>query len=500
MIAQIIISSLALLIGLITIVGFFFYKNKKNNMTKTNDGEILICLTSQSYRLFILIFFLSLVGFIVLLVASILKMVSLSNFVMYAVLLFILQFLSTYSLAGHHFSYLIIKDDLIEEHKVFRKVKSISFSDIDNTSVSQSLILFISKERKVISSFSFLHVNADKAVNYLYNKGISFNKELLKYLKIEVIEKVDSNESNEKVETKVVDEKTEVVEAKKENELDKYTKEQIEAFRIIGEDFRQNVEKYHKKEVVKFVIFQVVLAIAIVLLALFNGLLWLLLLLINLYLIYSKYKELKHKYDINTDSDVKLGIKKAHLNKKVIGYHQAKNRSFKSMAVMICILLVIFTGFSGFSTFSAKPLNYDNTTTITGNLVTCKINESNLVEITLEDVESNYKDYKFILPNALDAFVNKDDIVKEEINQEVTIKVNITDEKATTLTILYLKIGENEHVNQNTLDQYFDKYIDQQKVSFFIMCGVTLLVIGGSFGYYYFNKIQAKKETINISK
>ena len=88
---------------------------------------------------------------------------------------------------------------------------------------------------------------------------------------------------------------------------------------------------------------------------------------------YKKVVYLKKKYQIDGFDDFKLGLKYAHLNNKVIGYHEIKNKSLKSTIVMAGIVLAIICGFSGMTLFTSKPISYDGMTTIEGNIKTITI-------------------------------------------------------------------------------------------------------------------------------
>ena len=92
----------------------------------------------------------------------------------------------------------------------------------------------------------------------------------------------------------------------------------------------------------------------------------------------------------------------------------------------------------------------------------------------------------------------------EKIGKNIEIKYDSNITSTTNVTMFYLKIYDEEksieYINQDTISSYFKDYQKRQMVTFYVSLGITLVIIFSSVGYYYYNKTQRKKETIDLSK
>lgn len=486
MVVQIVLISLLLAVG--PAFGIYFACNRKKSVfcRHIDESSVVIGGDGKNRLVYLILTGLYHLGLIVLLIGTCLKWIQGTYVYLCLILLALIAFLSIQYLAGDFFACLEFTDEGIVESKPFRKQRSISYEEIDRTSCGRDLNIVLYKNNAAIAYFSARSEKAADAVKKMVAFGVRFDRELLQFLNLPVDEPVVS-ENGESSEAEV--------EVKKEDKQE-FTEAQIEAYGQIGREFRENARIHRRNDIVKAVLFQIICIAVIVLLCLmFRSYFMFVLLLVNVYLAYSKVKELRAKYDFRDLNDFELGKKYAHLNPKVVGYHREKNRAFKSTAIMIGILLAALIGFSAFTLIKAEPIGYDGTTEIQGTLKS--IAEETYVTIKIDDSEARYADYSFLVPNALNGYLNKEEMLRETIDQEVSIKAILDDDKKSA-TVYYIKIGETEYVNLETLDAYYRAYLNQQWITLYVTIALEVVLIGGSVAYYFYNRAEEKKETIDL--
>ncbi len=496
MVLGIVLSSISILVSLVSL--FYYFFNNKNHKSKiqVDENDVLMYDLGTSKKIFLVVYALSNVGMITLLVLSILNKFQVFDFLMYYILLTLLLLFAIKYLLSEAFEYFVVQNDRILVKKLFRKLKVVLFDDIKQTNINQQAhVVITGHNNQIITSFSYQGHHAKEGIELMHNNGIKFNPDLLKYLKISSVEENKPDNSEVSADTTLQN-----VETENNKEDEKYTPEQKEAFELIGKQFRENKNINFRNDIIKAIVIQVLVAGAIVLFTLLLGnLLLLILLLVNVYLAYSKSKELKEKYQIEGKSDFDLGLKYAYLNKNVIGYHDGKNRMLKSSSIMIIILLVFFTGFLGYSLFSLKGFTYDKTIPVNGTLNS--IDVKNQITFKIDDQEEKYKDVTFSLPNSLYSYIDTAGLENEATSQTVEIKIDQNFVEGTqSAAVYYLKIGDKEYLNLDTINKYYDNYKNRQMVSFYVSLGVTIVAIGFTVGMYYYNKSQIKTETIKITK
>ncbi len=502
MILQIVFSSVGLFLSVFAMIYLLINHNRIVNKVKVDDNDILVSSLSQSKTIFYIVYALSNLGLIALFILSFFSLLTDLNFFMYFVLIAILIFFSSRYLLNSFLSYLIIKDDKIIKNTIFIRNQSINVSEIKNTSLTQQgKLLFLDQNNKCVASCFYNDIGVKKLVECLMEKGITFSSDLIKFLKIddknsftEEKSEDDSGESNYLSDSKNI----------LENEINnKYSESQVQSFELIGKDFRDNVKINIRNDIFKEIFIQIVIVALITLFAiLLNNYLLLVLLLVNVYLAYSKCREMKTKYNIEDETDFNLGLKYAHLNKNVIGYHENKNRMFKTSAIMISILLIFFTAFSGYTMTRKNEISYEKMTTVSG--ILAKITDDKILTIQVNDNEEKYKDFTFVVANSLNKYVDLNSLKNEKIGKNIEIKYDSNITSTTNVTMFYLKIYDEEksieYINQDTISSYFKDYQKRQMVTFYVSLGITLVIIFSSVGYYYYNKTQRKKETIDLSK
>lgn len=504
MILQIVFSSVGLFLSLSVAVYFLINLKRIVNKVKVEENEILVSPLSQSKTIFYVVYILANLGLIALLVLSILSLFSDLNFFMYFILIGILVFFSSRYLLNSFLSYLIVKEDKIIRNTIFIKNQTVNISDIKNSSLTQQgKLLLLDQNNKCIASCFYNDVGVKDLVECLMQKEITFSRDLVKFLKIEDKTPVTEENSDSENASSESDSSSESEKTPETKSNDKYSESQIQAFELVGKDFRDNVKTNMRNDIIKEVIIQVVVAALIALFViLLNNYLLLILLLVNVYLAYSKYREMKTKYNIANETDFNLGLKYAYLNKNVIGYHENKNRMFKTSAIMISVLLVFFTAFSGYTMTRKNEISYEKMTTVSGTL--SKITEDKIITIQVEDNEEKYKEYTFVVANSLNKYIDIDALKNEKLGQNVELKYDPSVTTTKNVTMYYLRIfdgvDDQEYINQDTFTKYFKDYQKRQMVTFYVSLGITLVVIAFSVGYYYYNKTQAKKETIDLSK
>ncbi len=508
MILQIVFSSVGLFLSLSVAVYFLINLNRIVSKVKVEENEILVSPLSQSKTIFYVVYALSNLGLIALLVLSILSLLTDLNFFMYFILIAILVFFSSRYLLNSFLSYLVIKEDKIIRNTIFIKNQIIDISEIKNSSLTQQgKLLLLDQNNKCVASCSYNDIGVKDLVESLMEKEITFSRDLVKFLKIEdknqVVEEKSEDASSQSNPSSDSDPSLNSEKNQETKSNDKYSESQVQAFELVGKDFRDNVKINIRNDIIKEVIIQVVVAALIALFViLLNNYLLLFLLLVNFYLAYSKYREMKTKYNISNETDFNLGLKYAYLNKNVIGYHENKNRMFKTSAIMISVLLVFFTAFSGYTMTRKNEISYEKMTSVSGTL--SKITEDKILTIQVEDNEEKYKEYTFVVANSLNKYIDLDSLKNEKLGQNVELKFDPSVTTTKNVTMYYLRIfdgvEDQEYINQDTFKAYFKDYQKRQMVTFYVSLGITLVVIASSVGYYYYNKVQSKKETIDLSK
>ena len=490
MVVQIVLIALLLAVG--PAFGIYCAVNRRNSVFvhRKDESRVVLGGDGKNRLVYLILTGLYHAGLIVLLVGTCLKWIEGTSVYLCWILLALIAFLSIQYLANDFFSFLEFSDADLVENKPFRKKRRIAYEAIERTSCGQDLNVVLYQGNALLTYFSARNEKAAEAVEIMRSAGIRFDKEVLQVLKLP-----SDTEETEAAESEGASLPEE--EAKGE-EKPEWTKAQIEAYTEIGKEFRENARVHRRNDIVKAVLFQLVcLGVVVLLCLLFRSYFMAVLLLVNVYLAYSKVKELRAKYDFQELSDFELGKKYAHLNPKVIGYHRMKNRAFKSTAIMVGILLAVLIGFSAYTLVRAKPLDYNDKTEIRGTLKS--IVEETYVTIRIDDDENQYADCAFLVPNALNGYIQKEQMLRETIDQEVAMRVVLDDDKKNA-TVYYVRIGETEYVNQETLDAYYRDYLNQQWITLYVTIALEVVLIGGSVGYYLYNRAEEKKETIDLRK
>ena len=495
MIIQIIFCSIGFLLSIATILYVLINRKKTVSNIVLKEGEILIASNKKTLRFSLIINIVSNAGLLLFLILAILKKLGENSYLLYLVLLVLFVILSCKYILDCLFSFTLISED-IRVHKLFKKDANYSLDDVKSSIMTNQYIALVGENKRLILPLLYNHPMTKDVINFFNNKGVEFKKELLDYYKIEHKNEIKEDIVSEEVSQEVENENTNVVEDNQANE--KYSENQIKSFTLIGKQFREEKKKNLIVDIVSAIIIQLLLlGIILAFVLITKQYLFLIALLINVYLAYKKVVNLKKKYQIDGIDDFKLGLKYAHLNNKVIGYHEIKNKSLKSTIVMAGIVLAIICGFSGMTLFTSKPISYDGMTTIEGNIKTITIDT--VVKLTITDNENKYSEYTFIVPNALNDYIDLNNLVSEEEGTSVVIKSTISKDSKDVITY-YLKIDSVEYVNEQLIDAYYKDYIKSQTKSFILTCSCSLLFISGLIGYYFYNKAQIKKETIDITK
>lgn len=496
MVIEIILSSIAIVISILGLI-FFFIKKKEIKKDLASGNGIFVTNDASSLKTHIVIFTLVNIGLIVLLVTSILKVVSTTDFYLYFVMAILL-----YGITGHYIlttllTYVCFYDEVIKVKKLFKKIINVKYEKIKMVGTSPNYIV-LSDDNKALLSFTITSNNAKEAVVLLQNKGYKIPRDLLLFYDLITPENNQENQEPIKQEDPVSENKdeNEIKENKSDNMLEKYTQKQLDAFELIGKEFRENAVENRKKEFIKSIITQIFLIIVIVVFTLLMQN-WFLLIFtfFSIYLIINKNKELNVKYNLEGRTNIELGINYAYDNKKVKGYHELKNKSIKSTSIMLLIFFVIFAGITGYMYLSAQPITYEDMITVNGTLTELKEDTSITIKIT--DGEEKYSDYSFVIPNGLNSYFESETLLQEEVNQFVEMKV-IVDETSKTATVYYVSIGEDVYVNLDTLNSYVEKYKNDMGTIFFVIVGAMVLFIGGVIGLTIYNKKQISTETIDI--
>ena len=163
---------------------------------------------------------------------------------------------------------------------------------------------------------------------------------------------------------------------------------------------------------------------------------------------------------------------------------------------MISILVGMILSFYGYSILTSKPISYDSMDSVSGNLISLKVNTQ--IEIKISSTNEYHEKYTFYVPNALNNYLKTDELVLEETNKEIEIKT-IFNNNSYNANIYYLKIGDKVYIDENCLNSYYVDYMNSLKVTFVIVLIFGVLVIGGLSGYYIYNNTQKQKETISLS-
>ena len=495
MVIQIIFCSIGFLLSLITALYVLINRKKTVSKIVPIDKDILIASNKKTLKFSLLINIVSNAGLLLFLILAILKKLGENSYLLYLVLLVLFVILSCKYILDCLFSYTLISED-IKVHKLFKKDAIYSLDDVKSSIMTNQYIALVGENKRLILPLLYNHPKTKDVINFFNNKGVEFKKELLDYYKIEHKNEIKEDVVSEEVSHEVENETTNVVEDDQTNE--KYSENQIQAFTLIGKQFKEEKKKNLIIDIVSAIIIQLLLlGIILAFVLITKQYLFLIALLINVYLAYKKVINLKKKYQIEGIDDFKLGLKYAHLNNRVIGYHEIKNKSVKSTTIMAGIVLTIICGFSGMTLFTSKPISYDGMTTIEGNIKTITVDSA--VKLTITDNENKYSEYTFIVPNSLNDYIDLNNLVLEEEGSSVVIKSTISKDSKDVITY-YLKIDSIEYVNGQLIDAYYKDYMDSQTKSFILTCSCSLLFVGCLIGYYYYNKTQIKKETIDITK
>ena len=500
MILKIITCSLLLGINLAFLIYLLINFNKINGRRLDEENSILVTPVPQGKIAYLVMLITTNVGYIALLIYSVLSNVDVLSFVMFVILLVMINGLSINFFIKYLFEYVKLFEGKFYVKKFLKEEKVFEVSSIKKSLINQNRIYLVNEEGHTLFYLVYNYQNVDKIISHLYlDNDVEFDANLLKYYKINLKKTVEDSvgEENEKNEISAEEDQTN----KEDQENDKYSPEQVEKFTEIGQTFRNNIKKNKINDIVKHIILQIIVAGFIVFFSFyFKNFLLLIILLLNVFLAYSKIKELKNKYNIEDKNYLDLGIKFAYLDKRVKGYHERKNKMLKSTFLIVGIFVVIYVVFSGYLLFTSKPIDISSSsyTLIEGKLSSATIS-NNTISIKITDEENKYNDHTFQIPSALFKYYDSQELLSEEIDQTIVIKSDLTSSSKTTLA-LYVKIGDKEYVNQDSLTNYFNDYMKKQKNSFIVSIVVGVVVIGGSFGYYYYNKSMIKKEVIDLSK
>lgn len=484
MILKIVLSSI--LCALVIALGIYYLVklNKTNKRITKEEDKIYLIPNEKGKAINISAIAIVFACSIALIVCSVLNVIKTNTFFLcYIVLIFVLYF-GVKSFIYQNFTYYVVDNEKIEANYLFRKKEAVFFNQIAYPVFQNSSLYLLDNEKKTLMSVQFNIHGLNLAIKKMYEHEIKFDVKVLKYFNIELNE-----EDKEKIEENKEPSQEEI-------DQNNYL---TETYTSIGKEFRENKNKNFKNDVIKACAYQIFLILCIILFAiLLKNYIIFALLLFNVYLAYSKYKELKSKYDFKEMDDYELGKKFASLNPKVIGYHDNKIRMVKSYGIFIGVLLVIFVGFSGYNAFSKKTVNYDGLTTISGTITSINLDNSNTLKIKINDEENKYSKYEFQLPSQLNKYINLDEILTKN-DKNAIIKVGNLDEKNLNGIYYYLEIDSKEYVNLSILDKYMVDYQNGLKRNFYISLGAVGIIIGCGIGYFIYNKKQIKNETIDLS-
>ena len=474
---QVILCIVGLAILVVSSLLIVLFKSKSVKHVKINENEVILYSPTLNVKLFNIVYLVSILGLITLLVLSLLEILASLDFWMYFALLIVLGLMSIKYFSDAYYSYVKLGKSIIVHPTLFKE-RTIEYHHIKKSQFQGQSICLLDGQGKNVLSFVFNTKGAKESVNLLSGKGIKFDKNILDYYSVKE-EHIENNKVN------------------KEDSLEVVQTNKIEVCEMLGKAFRDNKSKYMKQDIIIAICIQlIILAIVITLTIVNQNIIFLFLLLINVYFGYSKVKSLKKKYNFDSLTDVQIGEKYAYLNKDVIGHHANKNRVVKTPLIMISILVGMILSFYGYSILTSKPISYDSMDSVSGNLISLKVNTQ--IEIKITSTNEYHEKYTFYVPNALNNYIKTDELVLEETNQEIEIKT-IFNNNSYNANIYYLKIGDKVYIDENCLNSYYVDYMNSQKVTFVIVLIFGVLVIGGLSGYYIYNNTQKQKETISLS-
>lgn len=478
-------------------IGFGIYllvnKKKSHLFFNCSENQILINEDKQGLKLNLIIYILSLAGILTISLLALFKFIDLINFVLYLILLVFLEFISVKSIKSYYFNYFVLNENHLTCYDLSKGKVEIELTSLKKLVISKNKIGFVDDNNLTRVLIIFNAINLKMLIEKLYlNFDLEVSPKVLSYYKIQSKEEKSNNE----IEVNNDEQTSETIVNKVD---DKFSQEQIDNYILIGKDFRENQNKYKKKDFISLILLELVLFIVFTLVVILtNNLILIMLYGINIYLLFKKLGVIKIKYNISEINDLDLGMKYASLNPKVKGHHLNKIKQIKSSSILLIVVLVIITIFYGYNSFTSKPITYDSTNTnISGQLK--EINSENGIIITLDSLEDKYDEYKFYVPNILEKYFTKDNLLLEELNQNVELKVYLNEEGKAG-TIIYIKVGETEYINQNTLNLYYQDYISKQKSIFYIALASTVIVSIGLIGYTLYLKNKIKDESIDLSK
>lgn len=500
MVFKIIICSILLVLNLASVIYFLLNLKIVNGRRIDEENSIVVTSPGTSKVLYLVMLISSNVGFILVLIFSIISKIDLLSFFMYLILLLLINGMSLNFFIKYYFDYVKLSEGKFYIKSFLKDERIVEETEVKKSSINQNKIYFGNDNNSTLFYLVYNYQNVDKIISHLYHDlDVDFNENLLNYYKIELKKKEEpSNEQS--AETVSLENETPTSESEK-IENDKYTSSQVEKYTEIGARFRENEKKNKIIDIVKHCLLQIlIIGFVLFFTFYFNNYFLLIILLVNAYLAYSKIKEMRNKYHFEGKNDFDLGLKYAYLDKRVKGYHQNKNKLMKSTLVMIGIFVGIYIIFTGYLLFTSKPIDLSSSSySLVEGQITSISGNNKSINIKISDSENKYQEHTFQIPSALFNYYDNEAILNEEVNQNIVIKSDLTSSNSTTLA-LYVKIGDKEYVNQESLTSYYNDYMKKQRNSFIISLSIGLVFVGGSLGYYYYNKAMIKKEEIDLSE
>lgn len=434
---------------------------------------------------------------IAILLGGIFRFLSFIDFSTYVIIILISGCVLYYTanlIVYYYYIYFVVTPDTIKCYSLFSKeTKEILISSIKECHIEKKLLVFSNDNKQALLACTYLSLNINCLLKTLYlDYKISVNENILKYYNIEIVPQNVENSDNQNSELNT----EEIAEVK---ESDKYSTEQLSLFTKIGEEFRLNVSKNKKIDIFKIILMQIIVFLLVSLLIILSGnFLFIIVYALNIYLLTKSIKNYRVKYHFEGFTDLDLGLKYASLNHKVKGYHLGKMNSIKSTGRLIGIIMIIITLFYGYNLFyNSQPLNYDNSISISGTIN--EVKNEQYISITIITEAEQYSVYTFVIPNALEKYIETDMVLNSTKGENIEIKTFVSSDSKLA-TIIYLKINDQELINQKILDQYYYEYINGQKIIFYSIAALTVIIIGGSITSYYILKSKIKNEIYDLSK
>ena len=517
---EIIVCDAIALLALVLALVCFIRRNKSHVTIKKENNILIVSRNPQRKILLLCAYFIATVCIAIDTIVYWFRYIQEFEFFAYFFGLLLIIALSANYLLNYYFDYVVATDKKINDYSIVRKPVTVNISNVVTVKLNKSRIMLLNKEDQAVASFHIDSYNAGALIERIYKENnANVLEAILAYYHIDLNERdreahrleiekqkaknpasKEANEAKKTEETKDSKEEKETKDtakkSKKKND-DRYSENQIEAYTMIGKEFRDNEKKNKRNDIIKNVLFQVVLAAIVVgFILISHNYLMIILFGVNIFVALSKAKEFKIKYSFFDNSDFDLGLKFAYQCPRVKGYHKNKARSTKTSSMLLSIVAIIITAFNGYMTFTSKPLNYNDTTTVTGELV--EIKKDHFIDLTIKNTsnDNQYSDYVFTIPDSFYEYIEVDALTSEEAGQQVEMKITSKDKHA---TVLYLKVGEDLYVGDDTLDKHFTKYITTQKIIFFSLVGATIAILIGSFGYQWYLESGVKKEDIDLN-